>query len=113
MSPILFLFFNGDLVQHRTDGNGGAVAFVDDYTAWVTGPSAESNRTGLQAIIQSPRLGKTKRGSVEGDKSAIIHFTRNKERSSDVPFTVKEDMVKPKESVKILGVVMDCELRYK
>jgi hypothetical protein len=30
-----------------------------------------------------------------------------------VPFTVKGDMVQPKESVKILGVVMDCELRYK
>ena len=35
LSPILFLFFNADLVQQRIDHNGGAIAFVDDYTAWV------------------------------------------------------------------------------
>ncbi len=41
LSPILFLFFNADLVEKKIDSNGGALAFVDDYTAWVTGPSAE------------------------------------------------------------------------
>jgi len=51
LSPILFLFFNADLVQHKIDVNGGSVAFVDDYTAWVIGPSAEVNRVGIQAII--------------------------------------------------------------
>ncbi|MDN5289594.1 MAG: hypothetical protein JWR38_5868 [Mucilaginibacter sp.] len=45
--PILFLFFNADLVQHKIDGNRGAVAFVDDYTAWVTGLSVELNRAGI------------------------------------------------------------------
>jgi hypothetical protein len=33
LSPILFLFFNADLVQQRIDQNGGAIAFVNDYTA--------------------------------------------------------------------------------
>jgi hypothetical protein len=33
LSPILFLFFNADLVQTQIDRNGGAIAFVDDYTA--------------------------------------------------------------------------------
>jgi hypothetical protein len=28
-----------------------AIAFVDDYTAWVSGPTAQSNRRGIQAII--------------------------------------------------------------
>ncbi|EAQ83089.1 hypothetical protein CHGG_10907 [Chaetomium globosum CBS 148.51] len=85
LSPVLFLFFNADLVQHKIDANGGAIAFVDDYTAWVTGPSAESNRTGIQAIIDK---------ALDWEK-----------RSGEV--------VKPKESAKILGVVMDRELRYK
>jgi hypothetical protein len=44
LSPILFLFFNADLVQRRIDRNGGAIAFVDDYTVWVTRTSAVSNR---------------------------------------------------------------------
>jgi hypothetical protein len=37
LSPIMFLCFNADLVQQRIDQNGGAIAFVDDYTAWVVG----------------------------------------------------------------------------
>jgi hypothetical protein len=33
LSPILFLFFNADLVQRHIDSHGGAIAFVDDFTA--------------------------------------------------------------------------------
>ena len=51
LSPILFPFFNADLVQRQIDGQGGAVAFVDDFTAWVTGPTAQSNREGIKAIV--------------------------------------------------------------
>jgi hypothetical protein len=50
LSPVLFLFFNADLVQSRIDSKGGSMAFVDDYSAWVTGPTAEENRDGIQAI---------------------------------------------------------------
>ena len=45
-------FFNADLVQRRIDANGGAIAFIDDFTAWVTGPTAHSNRDKIQAIIE-------------------------------------------------------------
>jgi hypothetical protein len=51
LSPVLFLFFNADLVQRRIDNNRGSIAFVDDYTAWITGPTAEANQEGIQAII--------------------------------------------------------------
>jgi hypothetical protein len=51
LSPILFLFFNADLVQQRIDQNGGAVAFVDDYTAWMVGTTAAENQDRLQAIV--------------------------------------------------------------
>jgi hypothetical protein len=51
LSPILFLFFNADLVQRQIDSQGGAIAFVDDFTAWVTGPTAQSNQQGIEAII--------------------------------------------------------------
>ncbi|KAM4060887.1 reverse transcriptase (RNA-dependent DNA polymerase) [Hirsutella rhossiliensis] len=51
LSPILFLFFNADLVQTKISTSGGSIAFVDDYSAWVTGSTAESNRDGIQSII--------------------------------------------------------------
>lgn len=43
LSPLLFLFFNAELVKCVINKNRGAIAFVDDYLAWVTGDSIESN----------------------------------------------------------------------
>jgi hypothetical protein len=114
LSPILFLFFNADLVQHRTSAGGGSMAFMDDYTAWVTGPSAEANRAGIQSIIDTALDWERRSGATfEGEKTAIVHFTRNTDRSNSTAFAIKGEMVSPKESAKILGVVMDSQLRYK
>jgi hypothetical protein len=33
LSPVLFLFFNADLVQSKINSTGGSMAFVDDYLA--------------------------------------------------------------------------------
>jgi hypothetical protein len=77
LSPILFLFFNADLVQQRIDCYGGAIAFVDDFTAWVTGPTAESNRHGIEEIINKALDWEGRSGATfEAEKTAIIHFTR-------------------------------------
>jgi hypothetical protein len=113
LSPILFLFFNADLVQHKLNANGGAMAFVDDYNAWVTGPSAEANREGIQTIINRALEWERRSGATfEGDKTVIIHFTRRPDRTSTRPFTIKGEAIAPKETAKILGVIMDSELRY-
>ena len=114
LSPILFLFFNADLVQRRIDVHGGAIAFVDDFTAWVTGPTAESNRKGIEAIITSAMDWEKRSGATfEADKTAIIHFTRKSYKTDAQPFTVKGQAVQPKERVKILGVIMDAKLKYR
>jgi hypothetical protein len=48
LSPILFLFLNGGLVNVPIAKKKGAIAFVNDYTRWTVGPSAEANMTTLQ-----------------------------------------------------------------
>ena len=114
LSPKLFLFFNADLVQHKISAGGGSVAFVDHYTAWVIGPSAEANRAGVQAIIDRALDWERRSGATfEGEKSALVHFTRNAERSSSTAFAIKRETLSPEESVKVLGVVMESQLRYK
>ncbi|OAQ59084.1 retrovirus polyprotein [Purpureocillium lilacinum] len=114
LSPILFLFFNADLVQRKISTAGGSVAFVDDYSAWVTGPTAEANRAGLESIINDALEWEKRSGATfEADKTTIIHFTRMAERNSETPYTIKEQEVKPTSSAKILGVVMDSGLRFK
>ncbi|KAJ0132729.1 putative phosphatase SPAC5H10.03 [Fusarium oxysporum f. sp. albedinis] len=114
LSPILFLFFNADLVQTQIDKNGGAIAFVDDYTAWVSGPTAQSNRRRIQAIIDKALDWERRSGATfEAEKTAIIHFTRYTGRIVSEPFTIKGEKVVPTDQVKILGVVMDSRLHYK
>ncbi|KAM6514322.1 hypothetical protein FALCPG4_18909 [Fusarium falciforme] len=114
LSPVLFLFFNADLVQSKINSTGGSMAFVDDYSAWVTGPTAETNRAGIQAVIDRALDWERRSGATfEGDKTTIVHFTRNAERTSDTPFVIKGKEVRPTQSAKILGVVMDAKLRYK
>ncbi|KAL0929378.1 uncharacterized protein CTRU02_215544 [Colletotrichum truncatum] len=114
LSPVLFLFFNADLVQHQTDENGGSLAFVDDYTAWVTGPSRQANRQGIQAIIDRALDWERRSGATfEADKTAIIHFTRNWRHPEDyATFNIKGDTVRPKDRVKVLGVIMDTKLYF-
>jgi hypothetical protein len=103
------------LVQHQIDENGGSLAFVDDYTAWVTGPSQQANRQGIQAIIDRALDWERRSGATfETDKTAIIHFTRDWRQPEDYStFDIKGDTVRPKDRVKVLGVIMDTKLHFK
>jgi hypothetical protein len=114
LSPILFLFFNADLVEKKINDKGGAIAFVDDYTAWVTGPSAEANTKGLQDIVSNAMSWEQRSGATfEGEKTALIHFTRNAARLSDTSINIKGQEVRPAAEVKLLGVIIDRELRFR
>ncbi|KAJ5288046.1 hypothetical protein N7478_003732 [Penicillium angulare] len=114
LSPILFLFFNADLVQRQIDSQGGAVAFVDDFTAWVTGPTAQSNRERIEAIINEALDWERRSGATfEAEKTAIIHFAPKTRKLDYEPFTIKGQTVTPKDHVKVLGLLMDSRLKYK
>ncbi|KAM9874682.1 zinc knuckle [Verticillium dahliae] len=90
-----------------------SIAFIDDYSAWVTGPTVEANRAGIQSTIDEALDWEKRSGATfEADKTTVVHFTRASARSSDVPFWSKGKEVKPKASAKILRVIMDSGLRY-
>ena len=100
-------------MQRHIDTYGGAIAFVDDFTAWVTGPTAQSNREGINAIIQDALDWERRSGATfEAEKTAVIHFTRKAYKSATEPFVIKGQSVSPKDHVKILGVLMDARLKY-
>jgi hypothetical protein len=115
LSPILFLFFNADLVSGRLNRNQGAVAFVDDYTAWVTGTSAEENTRVIQQTIipKATSWAKASGATFEADKTAFIHFTRNNSKLSETTLRMDDEEISPAQEVKVLGVVLDQNLRYK
>ena len=90
LSPVAYLFFNADLVQRRIDANGGAIAFIDDFTAWVTGPTAHSNRAGIASIIETATAWEKRSGATfEADKTSLIHFTCSDPKFDKLPAFVK------------------------
>jgi ribonuclease HI len=101
-------------VQQHIDANGGAIAFIDDFTAWVASPTAALNRSKLQTIIDNAFNWERRSGATfEVDKTAIIHFTKNARKFNNDPFTIKGRVIYPTDHVKILGVIMDTRLNYK
>ena len=51
LSPVLYILFNSDLLIGTINAVEGDMGFVDDYTAWVVGNSAEENTAALQACV--------------------------------------------------------------
>ena len=116
LSPILFLFFNADIVQKAINGAGGSIAFVDDYSAWIVGSSAEENTRLIQErIVSEAQQWELESGATfDPAKTQFIHFSRTSvgERTSSTPISFKNQLIHPSASVKILGVIMDSGLRY-
>ena len=114
LSPILFLFFNADLVQQKLSTQGGSMTFVDDYSAWVTGPTAAVNQKAIEAIVERALEWERRSGATfEGEKTVLVHFTRDPRRNDMTPILVKGEPISPTRKAKILGVIMDSELRFK
>jgi hypothetical protein len=109
LSPILFLFFNADLVQSTITGQQGSIAFVDDFTAWVTGDSADENIEKLQRTIlpKVERWEKMSGAMFEASKTSLIHFTRTTSRLGTQCLRFKGIEIESSTTAKLLGVVLD------
>ncbi|KUM55793.1 hypothetical protein ACN42_g11443 [Penicillium freii] len=115
LSPILFAFFNADLVDQPVDSHGGASAFIDDYFRWRVGGSAEENLVKIQSE-DVPRIEEwaQRTGSCfAAEKTELIHITRKRGEHLEGQITFDGTDVKPSPTVKLLGVVFDQGLRWK
>ncbi|KAJ5138858.1 uncharacterized protein N7515_003706 [Penicillium bovifimosum] len=115
LSPILFAFFNADLVDQPVDSHGGASAFIDDYFRWRVGRSAEENLTKIQSD-DVPRIEEWARrtGSCfAAEKTELIHLTRKRGEHMEGRIIFDGADVKPSPTAKLLGVVFDQGLRWK
>ena len=82
--------------------------------SWVVGRSAEENITGIKEIVDHALAWELRSGATfESEKTALVHFTRNSRFQSSNPISIKGIEVSPCKETKILGVLMDSELRYK
>lgn len=119
LSPILYIFFNADLIAEPNDSRKGAMGFVDDYNSWVAGNSVEENMDVLQreVVPRALRWATDHGATFEGDKTTLIHFThfRNTKKIAQPlqALRIGDSEVPPSPSAKILGVILDRELNFK
>lgn len=76
------MFFNADIITSVINKSKGAIAFINDYTTWVTGPDMKSTTQRLQAEV-IPKLEIWAEGSgaiFNPEKIVLIHFTRNRKK---------------------------------
>jgi hypothetical protein len=80
LSPILFAFFNSDLVDQEVTFHGGASAFNDDYFRWRVGRSAEENiaKTQTEDIPRIEAWARRTGSRFAAEKTELIHLTRKK-----------------------------------
>jgi ribonuclease HI len=115
LSPILFGFFNSDLVDQPVDYHGGSSAFIDDYFRWRAGPSAEDNIKKIQEedIPRIEAWARSTGSSFAAEKTELIHLTRTKKEQGVGQITINGRTIKPADTAKLLGVIFDKELRWK
>jgi hypothetical protein len=115
LSPILFGFFNSDLVDQPVDCHGGSSAFIDDYFRWRTSRSAEDNIKKIQEE-DIPRIETWARrtgSSFAAEKTELIHLTRSKRQHAVGQITMNGKTTKPADTAELLGVIFDKEMRWK
>lgn len=78
--PILYILFNANLVKNKINKNRRAIAFIDNYLAWVTSNSIKANIDLLQhqIILYAKSWTKTSGASFSAKKTQVTHFTQNK-----------------------------------
>ena len=117
LSPILFLFYNANLVAGKLTDHSGTMAFVDDFTAWVTGPSIKSNIQRIQEKILPPteKWSQESGALFEPDKTQLIHFTRRRKQDENelLPLVFMGSEISPVSEIKLLGVMIDRKLSFR
>lgn len=116
LSPILFLFYNADLVAGKHSSAVGRMAFVDDLTVWVSSPTTRRNINRLKGDIipMVEQWCKTSGATFEPDKTQLIHFSRNNSHhQNETSIRFQGQTVTPKDEIKLLGLILDQKLSFR
>ena len=113
LSPILYLFYNADLIEACKTGNTEAVGYIDDASILAVGPTAPSNCKTLKAIHQRAEKWALRHGSQFAPaKYELVHFTRDPKANTTHALRLPHATIQASPSCRYLGVQMDSRLRW-
>ena len=113
LSPILYLFYNADLIEACKTENTEAVGYIDDVSVLAVGPTAQRNCKTLKTIHQRAEKWALQHGSqFASAKYELVHFTRDPKINTTHPLRLPRATIKASTSSRYLGVQMDSRLRW-
>ena len=113
ISPLLYLFYNADLIEACKTEETEAVGYIDDVSVLVTGPSAQRNCKELKGIHRKAEDWARKHGSQFAPaKYELVHFTRDPKMNSTHALRLPNAIIKASPSCRYLGIEMDTKLRW-
>jgi hypothetical protein len=113
VSPILYLFYNADLINACKTEDTEAVGYIDDVSILAVGPTAQRNYKTLKGIHWMAKQWAVQHGSQFAPaKYKLVHFTRDPRANSTHALCLPHNMVKASPSCCYLGIHMDTRLRW-
>lgn len=113
ISPILYLFYNADLIEACKTQETEAVGYVDDVSILAVGPTAQHNCKTLKGTHRRAEAWAAQHGSqFAPSKYELVHFTRDPKANNTHALRLPHATVKASPSCRYLGVYMDTKLRW-
>jgi hypothetical protein len=113
LSPLLYMFYNSDLLDIPASPHL-SLGFIDDIAYGVQGLTDKGNVEKLQEMLEQAEEWRQKHGAqFEKTKYVLIHFTRNRNLSTDAAIEITGTTIKPSNDARYLGVIFDKKLQFK
>lgn len=113
VSPMLYLFYNADLIEACKTPETESVGYIDDVSILAIGPSATRNCKILKAMHRKAQEWARKHGSqFSPTKYELVHFTRDPKASTTHPLRLPHATIMATASCKYLGIQLDSRLRW-
>ncbi|KAF6525599.1 hypothetical protein HZS61_011394 [Fusarium oxysporum f. sp. conglutinans] len=116
LSPILYLFYNADLIEKCGElEDTMTTGFIDDVAILTWADSTKETCKKLQeALHVAEKWAATHASIFAPDKFQLTHFTRTRTRIDvEEPLQTRWGMIEPKKTCKYLGLIMDSTLTWK
>jgi ribonuclease HI len=116
LSPILYLFYNADLLESCNDKELGtsAIGYIDDINIIVHGVTAEENCAKLKAIYTKCQEWERRHASkFNPSKYCLLHIARGQKRVPTYPLILPErEPLHPSSCCRFLGIILDSKLNW-
>ncbi|KAL6152343.1 hypothetical protein ACJQWK_05935 [Exserohilum turcicum] len=116
LSPILYLFYNADLIDEcNREANTTSTGYIDDVAILAWGNTAAETCSTLSRVLEKAQRWAITHASVFApDKFQLTHFTRSRTRiNRNRTVQTSWGEVTPKPTCKYLGLTMDSKLQWK